>query len=129
MNRKADHAETKVARSAADLHKKNGPMALPIYQTSTFEVTDNDEQLRVTGSDSYYTRYGNPTNSAAEKTVAGPAGADAALTFSSALAAITTSILALPNGGDPTVPQRAVRAATCTIWPHWRPGFGGETRL
>jgi cystathionine beta-lyase/cystathionine gamma-synthase len=52
MNRKVDHAETQVARSAADLHKKNGPMALPIYQTSTFEVTDNDEQLRVTASDS-----------------------------------------------------------------------------
>jgi cystathionine beta-lyase/cystathionine gamma-synthase len=83
MNRKADHAETKVARSAADLHKKNGPMALPIYQTSTFEVTDNDEQLRVTGSDSYYTRYGNPTNSVAEKTVAALEGVDAALTFSS----------------------------------------------
>jgi len=63
----------------------------PIYQTSTFEVTDNDEQLRTTGSDHFYTRYGNPTNTVAEKTVAALEGVDAALTFSSGMGAITTT--------------------------------------
>ena len=65
------HPETKAVRGAADLKKKNGPMATPIFQTSTFEVTDNDEQLRATHSDHFYTRYGNPTNTVAEKTIAG----------------------------------------------------------
>ena len=64
MKRKFRHPETQATRGAADLEKKNGPMSLPIYQTSTFEVRDNEEQLRVTGSDSYYTRYGNPTHTA-----------------------------------------------------------------
>ena len=66
---------------AADLEKKNGPLATPIYQTSTFEVTDNDEQLRVTATDRYYTRYGNPTNTVAEQTVAELEGVEAALHF------------------------------------------------
>ena len=127
MNRKPDHAETKVARSAADLRKKNGPMALPIYQTSTFEVTDNDEQLRVTGSDSYYTRYGNPTNSVAEKTVAALEGVDAALTFSSGMGAITTTIMALLKGGDHIVAQRDVYGGTYKFLSQWLPKFGVET--
>jgi cystathionine beta-lyase/cystathionine gamma-synthase len=127
MNRKADHPETQVARSAADLHKKNGPMALPIYQTSTFEVTDNDEQLRVTGSDSYYTRYGNPTNSVAEKTVAALEGVDATLTFSSGMGAITTTIMALLRGGDHIVAQRDVYGGTHKFLSQWLPKFGVET--
>jgi cystathionine beta-lyase/cystathionine gamma-synthase len=127
MNRKVDHAETQVARSAADLHKKNGPMALPIYQTSTFEVTDNDEQLRVTGSDSYYTRYGNPTNSVAEKTVAALEGVEAALTFSSGMGAITTTIMALLKGGDHIVAQRDIYGGTHKFLSQWLPKFGVET--
>jgi cystathionine beta-lyase/cystathionine gamma-synthase len=127
MNRKADHPETQVARSAADLHKKNGPMSLPIYQTSTFEVTDNDEQLRVTGSDSYYTRYGNPTNSVAERTVAALEGVDAALTFSSGMGAITTTIMALLKGGDHIVAQRDIYGGTHKFLSQWLPKFGVET--
>ena len=76
MKRHTHHPETKAVRGAADLEKKNGPMATPIYQTSTFEVTDNDEQVRTTGSDHYYTRYGNPTNTVAEKTIAALEGVD-----------------------------------------------------
>src|SRR6266478_6276087 len=66
MKRHTHHSETKAVRGAADLEKKNGPLATPIYQTSTFEVTDNDEQLRATHTDHFYTRYGNPTNMRAQ---------------------------------------------------------------
>ena len=51
-------------------------MATPIYQTSTFEVTDNDEQLRATHTDHFYTRYGNPTNTVAERTITEVEGTD-----------------------------------------------------
>ena len=73
------HSETKAVRGAADLEKKNGPVATPIYQTSTFEVVDNEEQLRVTPTDHFYTRYGNPTNTVAEQTIAELEGVEAAL--------------------------------------------------
>src|SRR5947209_2652146 len=129
MNRKADHAETQATRGAADLQKKNGPMSVPIYQTSTFEVRDNEEQLRVTGSDSYYTRYGNPTNTAAEKTVAELEGVDAALTFSSGMGAITTTLMALLKACDHVVAQREVYGGTHKFLSQWLPKFGVETTL
>src|SRR5208283_1941728 len=108
MKRHTHHSETKAVRGAANLDKKNGPLATPIYQTSTFEVTDNEEQLQSTGSDHYYTRYGNPTNTVAEKTIAALESADAALTFSSGMGAITTTIMALLKSGDHVVAQRDI---------------------
>ena len=100
--------ETEAVRGGRSLHKKNGPATTPIYQTSTFEVTDNEEQLRVTATDRFYTRYGNPTNTAAEKAIAELEGTDAALLFSSGMAAITTSILALVKSGDHIIAQRDI---------------------
>jgi cystathionine beta-lyase/cystathionine gamma-synthase len=119
--------ETDAVRGPSDLEKKNGPLATPIYQTSTFEVTDNDEQLRLTGSDHYYTRYGNPTNTVAEQTVAKLEGVDAALTFSSGMGAITTTIMALLQAGDHIVAQRDVYGGTTKFLSQWLPKLGIET--
>src|ERR1700686_1336983 len=126
MKRKFEHPETQATRGAANLEKKNGPLATPIYQTSTFEVTDNEEQLRVTGSDSYYTRYGNPTNTVAEKTAAELEGVDAALTFASGMGAITTTIMALLKAGDHIVSQRDVYGGTHKFLSQWLPKLGVE---
>ena len=100
MKKHKHHAETEAVRGGSDLHRKNGPLATPIYQTSTFEVTDNEQQVRATPTDMFYTRYGNPTNTVAEKVIAELEGADAAQLFSSGMNAITTSILALLKSGD-----------------------------
>lgn len=127
MKRKFTHAETQATRGASDLRKKHGPAATPIYQTSTFEVTDNEEQLRVTGSDAYYSRYGNPTNSVAERTIAELEGTDAALTFSSGMGAITTTILSLLQSGDHIVAQRDIYGGTHKFLSQWLPQLGIET--
>ena len=100
--------ETEAVHGGSNLAKKNGPLTTPIYQTSTFEVTDMQEQVRATPTDLYYTRYGNPTNTAAERAIAELEGTDAALLFSSGMAAITTSILALVKAGDHIVAQRDI---------------------
>jgi cystathionine beta-lyase/cystathionine gamma-synthase len=124
---KRRHRETLAVRGAADLHKKHGPLATPIYQTSTFEVTDNEEQLRVTNSDHYYTRYGNPTNTVAEQTVAQLEGVDAALTFASGMGAITTTIFALLKSGDHIVAQRDIYGGVTKFLAQWLPKMGIET--
>ncbi|MGA2646937.1 MAG: aminotransferase class I/II-fold pyridoxal phosphate-dependent enzyme [Candidatus Sulfotelmatobacter sp.] len=127
MKRKSHHAETKAVRGAANLDKKNGPLATPIYQTSTFEVTDNDEQLQATHTDHFYTRYGNPTNSVAEKTIAALEGVDAALTFASGMGAITTTLLALLQSGDHVVAQRDIYGGVNKFLSQWLPKMGIET--
>src|SRR6204780_3275917 len=127
MKRHSQHSETKAVRGAADLEKKNGPLGTPIYQTSTFQVTDNDEQVRVTGSDHYYTRYGNPTNTVAEKTVAALEGVDAALTFAAGMGGITTTIMALLKSGDHVVAQRDIYGGVSKFLTQWLPKMGIET--
>jgi cystathionine gamma-synthase len=123
----SQNSETKAVRGATDLDRKNGPLSTPIYQTSTFEVTDNDEQLRTTGSDHFYTRYGNPTNTVAEKTVAALEGVDAALTFSSGMGAITTTLMALLKSGDHVVAQRDIYGGVNKFLSQWLPKMGIET--
>ena len=119
--------ETEAVRGGTSLHKKNGPMQTPIYQTSTFEVTDNEEQIRATSTDHFYTRYGNPTSTAAENAIAELESTDAALLFSSGMAAITTSILALVKAGDHVVAQRDIYGGVTKFLSQWLPKMGVET--
>src|SRR6266568_5476881 len=100
--------ETEAVRGGTDLGKKNGPLVTPIYQTSTFEVTDSEQQVRATSTDMFYTRYGNPTHTVAEKAIAELEGADAALLFASGMNAITTTILGLLKTGDHIIAQRDI---------------------
>ena len=127
MKRHSQHFETKAVRGAADLEKKNGPLGTPIYQTSTFQVTDNDEQVRIAGSDHYYTRYGNPTNTVAEKTIAELEGVDSALTFASGMGAVTTTIMALLKSGDHVVAQRDIYGGVSKFLSQWLPKMGIES--
>ena len=119
--------ETEAVHGGKSLHKKNGPLSTPIYQTSTFEVTDMQEQVRATHTDSFYTRYGNPTHTVAENAIAGLEGTDAALLFSSGMAAITTSMLSLVKAGDHIVAQRDIYGGVIKFLSQWLPKLGVET--
>jgi len=119
--------ETAAVRGASDLEKKNGPVAPEIYQTSTFEVTDNEEQIRVTTTDRYYTRWGNPTITLAEQTIAALEGTEAALVFASGMGAITTTMLSLLKTGDHVVAQREVYGGVAKFFAEWLPKLGIET--
>jgi cystathionine beta-lyase/cystathionine gamma-synthase len=119
--------ETEAVHPSTDLSKKNGPLSTPIYQTSTFQVTDMQEQLRVTPTDSFYTRYGNPTHTVAENAIAQFEGTDAALLFSSGMAAITTSFLSLVKAGDHIVSQRDIYGGVIKFLSAWLPNLGIET--
>jgi cystathionine beta-lyase/cystathionine gamma-synthase len=119
--------ETEAVRGGADLRKKNGPLSTPIYQTATFEVTDNDQQLRATSTDMFYTRYGNPTQTAAEAVIVELEGTDAARLFASGMNAITTSVLALLKSGDHIVAQRDIYGGSIKFFSQWLPKLGIET--
>jgi cystathionine beta-lyase/cystathionine gamma-synthase len=126
MKPNEDHLETKSVHGGVDLEKKNGPLATPIFQTSTFEVSENEEMVRSNHTDHFYTRYGNPTNTVAEQSIAALERVDAALTFASGMGAITTSILALVGGGDHIVAQREVYGGVNKFLSQWLPRMGIE---
>ena len=129
MNKRRRNAETQAVRGGMDLSKKNGPLSTPIYQTSTFEVTDMEEQVRATPTDHFYTRYGNPTHTVAENAIAELEGADAALLFASGMSAISTTILALTKAGDHIVAQRDIYGGATKFFTQWLPKFGVEVTL
>ena len=127
MRKHSFRQETEAVHGGADLSKKNGPLSTPIFQTSTFEVTDMQEQVRATETDRFYTRYGNPTHTVAEKAISELEGTDAALLFSSGMAAITTSILALVKAGDHIVAQRDIYGGVTKFLSQWLPKLGIDT--
>ncbi len=127
MKRKTRHIETDAVHGGAELARKNGPIGTPIYQTSTFEVLDNDEQIRVTSTDRYYTRWGNPTITVAEQAMAALEGTDGARIFASGMGAITTTILGLLKAGDHIVAQRDIYGGVTKFFSQWLPNLGIET--
>jgi len=129
MKKHSRHQETEAVRGGKHVEKKNGPLATPIYQTSTFEVTDQEQQLRATHTDMFYTRYGNPTHTVVESAIAELEGTDAALLFASGMSAITTTILALVNSGDHIVAQRDIYGGVTKFLTQWLPKLGVETTL
>jgi cystathionine gamma-synthase len=80
-----------------------------IAQTATFTFDDSDDLERyMRGEDpdpdrEEYGRYGNPTVREVEQRLAALEGTDDAVLFSSGMAAITSSILALTKSGDHVV--------------------------
>ena len=129
MTTRKRNPETAAVHGASDLEKKNAAVVPPIYQTSTFEVTDNDEQIRVTTTDRYYTRWGNPTITLAEQTLAAIEGTEGARVFASGMGAITTTILALLKSGDHIVAQRDIYGGVTKFFSMWLPRVGIETTL
>ena len=127
MKKHQFHPETEAVHGGESLDKRNAPLAQPIYQTSTFQVTDSDQQVRATHTDMFYTRYGNPTHTAVEARIAELEGAESALLFASGMNAITTSILALVRTGDHIVAQRDIYGGTTKFLSTWLPKLGIET--
>src|ERR687897_3450143 len=87
------------------------PVNVPIYQTSTFEVSDAAELaelLEFSRPGHSYTRYSNPTHDALERALAELEGAEAALVTASGMAAIHAVILSVLRTGDEVVVPRAV---------------------
>jgi cystathionine beta-lyase len=119
--------DTVVVHGGGEPEHKSGPLATPIFQTSTFSVEDNEEQGRVTHSDKFYTRYGNPTHTVAEKTIAELEGAEAGLLFASGMGAITTTVLGLVRAGDHIVAQADLYGGTMKFLSQWLPQLGVET--
>jgi cystathionine beta-lyase/cystathionine gamma-synthase len=121
--------ETEAVRGANNLSKKNGPLSTPIYQTSTFEVTDTEQQVRVAHTDMFYTRYGNPTHTVVESSIAELEGTDAALLFASGMCAVTTTILGMLKSGDHIVSQRDIYGGVTKFFTQWLPKLGIEVTL
>jgi cystathionine gamma-synthase len=127
MKNQKHRLETRAVHAGVPRQRKNGPVMPPIHQSATFEATDNEEQLRVTHTDMFYSRYGNPTLTVVENAITELEGTERALVFASGMSAITSSILSLVSAGDHIVAQRDIYGGTTKFLTKWLTRFGVET--
>jgi len=113
-----------------------GAVDTPIYQASTYTHHDAEESAAAieaaqagarTGY--VYTRWGNPTIRALEEKLAALESGEAALAFSSGMAAIATALLSLVKTGDHIVAGRQLYSGTHHIMTQRLPALGIETTL
>ncbi|HED04090.1 MAG TPA: PLP-dependent transferase [Candidatus Fraserbacteria bacterium] len=112
----------------------SGAADLPIYQSSTFTHRDTEESAAVVQAlqagerkGYLYTRWGNPTVQALEEKLAALEGGQAALAFSSGMAAIATVLLSLVKSGDKIVAARQLYSGTSHLLTERLPALGVET--
>jgi cystathionine beta-lyase/cystathionine gamma-synthase len=87
------------------------PINVPIYQTSTFEVSSAQELaelLDFSRPGHSYSRYSNPTHAALELALAELEGAEACHITASGMAAIHAAITSVAGSGDEIIIPRAV---------------------
>jgi cystathionine beta-lyase/cystathionine gamma-synthase len=97
------------------LYAFKGPVATPIYQTSTFRFETSEDAIRYAKGDSsvyVYSRYHNPTVHDVEEKIALMEHGEMAALFSSGMAAITTAILAVTKSGDNIISTSALYGGT-----------------
>jgi methionine-gamma-lyase len=106
-----------------------GALDTPIYQSTTFASADSDEMAAVYGEQKpgyMYTRYGNPTIHALEEKVAALEAGEAALAFSSGMAAISSAILGYVKAGDHVVAARSLYGAAYNFLNRKLPRMGAS---
>ncbi|MFJ4434530.1 trans-sulfuration enzyme family protein [Streptomyces sp. NPDC088923] len=95
-----------------------GAVGTPVFQTSTFRFTEDTYQAFDQGhirDVPIYGRYGSPNQWAVQEKVASLENAESALVFSSGMAAITTTLLALTNRGGHIISSRDVYGGTYNL--------------
>jgi cystathionine beta-lyase/cystathionine gamma-synthase len=123
---------TAIIHASQGADAKASPLTTPIYETTTF-VFDSAAEVRAYNeghSEKFlYSRYGNPTVAAAEKTLAALEGAERAMLLSSGMAATSTALLGLLKAGDEVVCSAAIYGGTLHLLADLFPRFGIETRF
>jgi cystathionine beta-lyase/cystathionine gamma-synthase len=110
----------------------DGALTTPIYETTTFVFDSAAAVQRYNegkSSQFLYSRYENPTIVATEEKLAAADGAEAALAFSSGMAATTNALLTLLKAGDEIVCSAAIYGGTFHLLADFLPKFDIRPRF
>ena len=125
-------AATTIVHGSQGKDPHASPLTTPIYETTTF-VFQNAAEVRAYNegrSEQFlYSRYGNPTVMAVEKTLASLEGAETALLFASGQAATSTALIGLLAAGDEVVCSAAIYGGTLHLLADLLSRFGVKARF
>ncbi|MEM7349158.1 MAG: aminotransferase class I/II-fold pyridoxal phosphate-dependent enzyme [Acidobacteriota bacterium] len=122
-------AATRLVHAGSEANE-TAAITVPIYQSSTFRF-DSAEQgaelCAATAPSHLYTRWGNPTTRALELALADVEGGEAALAFSSGMAAGATAVMPMVASGDHVVAANCLYAGMTELFERVLPPLGVET--
>jgi methionine-gamma-lyase len=123
---------TRCVHSGEDRHGQSAALTTPIAQTSVFVVPRVEDLRRYAKGDSdmyLYSRYANPTVTAAEEKIAALEGAEAAVATSSGMAAEMIAVLTACQAGDEIVSMLDIYGGTAKLFEQVFPRCGIKTRF
>ena len=109
-----------------------GAVAVPIYQTTSYQFHDTDHAARLFSLEELghiYTRVTNPTQDAFEQRIAAIEGGAAALAVASGQAASAFAVLTVAQAGDNVVSSTDLYGGTWALFAHTLKQFGIEVRF
>lgn len=121
---------TKAVRAGERTDPQTGSVATPIFETSVFAFPSTQQLVDAVSERNdrdVYTRWSNPTITAAERKVAELEDAEDCALFSSGMAAISTAILSFVSPGDHVVSIRDLYGGTVTFLSDYLKRFGVRT--
>ncbi|MGN6414058.1 bifunctional o-acetylhomoserine/o-acetylserine sulfhydrylase [Flexivirga sp.] len=122
--------ETRQIHAGQSADPATGALALPIYQTTSYQFNDTDHAADLFGLKEFgniYTRLMNPTTDVAEKRIADLEGGVGALLVASGQAAETLTFLNIVQAGDHIVASPSLYGGTFNLLKHTLPKLGIET--
>ncbi|WP_066371047.1 methionine gamma-lyase [Neobacillus fumarioli] len=121
--------ETEVIHAGFSAEEHHGSLTPPIYQTSTFIFTNAEQgERRFAGEEDgfIYSRLGNPTVKMLEDRMAALENGEAALAFSSGMAAVSAVFTALTKTGDHILCSQGVYGCTFGLLQLLKQKYGIE---
>ncbi|HWX47193.1 MAG TPA: PLP-dependent transferase [Roseomonas sp.] len=126
------HPETIALHAGWRADPTTGSVAVPIYQTTSYQFQDTGHAARLFALEelgNIYTRIMNPTVDVLEKRIAALEGGVAALAVGSGQAASTFSVMNLCSAGDNIVSSTAIYGGTWNLFANTLKQFGIEVRF
>ncbi|MCM3006048.1 methionine gamma-lyase [Priestia koreensis] len=107
--------ETEVIHSGYNADHHLGSLSMPIFQTSTFTFRNAEQgEMRFKGEEEgyVYSRLGNPTVRSLEEKMAIMEAGEAALAFSSGMAAVSATLISLTKANDHIICSQGIYGCT-----------------
>ena len=126
------HPETIVLHTGYRADPTTGAVAVPIYQTTSYQFKNTEHAANLFGLKEFghiYTRLMNPTNDALEQRIAALEGGVGALGVSSGQAASAMSIQNIARAGDNIVSSTDLYGGTWNLFAHTLKDQGIEVRF
>ncbi len=124
--RKMDRFLTKCVHNGIHRSRERA-INTPIYQSSTFLLKEEDYKKLIQGKGreiNIYSRYGNPTRRSVEEKIASLENTDDALSFSSGMGAIASTLITFLKPGDKILTTIDIYGGTWTFIADFLPRFG-----